>query len=83
MVMKLRFDKRIGGYLVLVDGQEVGSVRSFQERTTHTSGRISIGYSYKTRWNAYNKTGRHVGFGSFRTRKDAAEWLLNNREEVC
>jgi hypothetical protein len=78
---RVKFDEATGCYLLILDGVLLGAIRSFEERTTQMSGRLAVGYSYRTRWNA-SRGGKRVGFGSFRTRKDAVEYLLNHREEA-
>jgi hypothetical protein len=66
---------------VEVDGRRIGRVESRRERTTHVGGSgglsYATGFSYRTRWDAYDVAGRRVtGCSGRGRRRDAVEDLV-------
>jgi hypothetical protein len=65
---------------VEVEGRKVGRVEKVRERTTHMGGsggyHYAIGFSYRTRWTAYDATGRRIGSWSFNARREAVEAVV-------
>lgn len=45
-----RNGKDLPAYEIVVDGVAVGQVWAIEERATHTSGRIAVGFSYRKVW---------------------------------
>ena len=81
MDIKPTFDRKRAkfnaDYAVVVDGEVVGHVRKFRERTQVLSGAICVGWAEATRWAAYDNTGRRLGFSSSKTRKAATDRITS------
>lgn len=66
---------------VEVGGRRVGRVEKRRERTTHMGGsgglNYAVGFSYRTRWDAFDAKGAKVtGISGRELRRDAVEDLL-------